>query len=84
MIKTKVCSLYFIHLWTSLICGRTQGKKAPKTTKKRAADAIEVWAWDEAILPTLAVISKILRDLPTHRVYATTTERDTFIKCVIP
>lgn len=41
---------------------------------------LDNWAWADQITPTLSLISRVLRDLQTHRVYTTTAERDTLIK----
>ncbi|KAF8309106.1 hypothetical protein DL93DRAFT_2063311 [Clavulina sp. PMI_390] len=59
-----------------------KGKKGTKTSKQKAQVALDNWTWGEQIIPTLAVISRVLRDLPSHRVYTTTAERDTFINCL--
>jgi len=57
---------------TSKASGRAGAKKADTT-----------WTWREQIIPTLVLISKLLHRLQTQRIWTTTAERNTFVKCVI-
>lgn len=47
-------------------------------TKKQS----EAWAWSNQIPPTLNLVCKVLQRLSTQRIWTTTAERETFIKCV--
>jgi condensin complex subunit 1 len=66
-----------------------KGKGGKATTSKasgRAAankKADTTWTWREQITPTLALISKLLQRLQTQRIWTTTAERNTFVKCAI-
>jgi len=65
-----------------------KGKGGKATTSKAAGRAgankkmDTTWTWREQIAPTLQLISKILIRLQTQRIWTTTAERDTFVKCV--
>jgi hypothetical protein len=72
----------YVTLWHASCVGifnLLQGKKGAKSGKHRAMDSDD-WAWTDHIPHTLSMINRVLRDLPTHRLYTTTAERDTFIK----
>ncbi|KAH9478251.1 Condensin complex subunit 1 [Psilocybe cubensis] len=58
--------------------------KGTKATSRAAANkkTDTVWTWKDQIVPTLNLISKILRHLQTQRIWTTTAERDTFINCI--
>ncbi|PPQ81973.1 hypothetical protein CVT25_014624 [Psilocybe cyanescens] len=56
------------------------GKAATRTAASKKTDT--VWTWKDQIIPTLSLISKILRNLQTQRIWTTTAERDTFINCI--
>lgn len=63
----------------------TKGKRAPakgtkaaatgKTTKKKAS----TWSWVDQIPSVLSLLSKVLKSLPSNRVWTSTAERDGFI-----
>jgi condensin complex subunit 1 len=53
--------------------------KRGKTTKKPQKGKSDEWIWNDQVQSALTVISKTLR-LKTHRIWATTAERDVFIK----
>jgi len=63
----------------------TKAKKAPvkgtkagssaKTAKKKAS----AWSWVDLIPSVLSLLSKVLKTLPTGRVWTSTAERDGFI-----
>lgn len=57
---------------TSKAAGRAGANKKTDTT----------WTWRDQITPTLQLISKILIRIQTQRIWTTTAERNTFIKCV--
>jgi len=74
--------LRFVTLWHAscvAILNLLQGKKGTKSGKHRGVDSDD-WAWTDHIPHTLSMINRVLRDLPTHRLYTTTAERDAFIK----
>ncbi|KAG8973254.1 Condensin complex subunit [Tulasnella sp. 425] len=59
-----------------------RGKGTAKTSRKASANHDgETFTWTEQIVPTLALISKLLR-IKSHRIWLSTAERDTFINCV--
>lgn len=63
----------------------TKGKRAPakgtkaaatgKTTKKKTS----AWSWVDQIPSVLSLLSKVLKTLPSSRVWTSTAERDGFI-----
>lgn len=55
-------------------------KAAGRAGANKKADT--TWTWREQIKPTLQLISKILNQLQTQRLWTTTAERNTFLKCV--
>ena len=57
---------------TSKAAGRAGANKKTDTT----------WTWREQIIPTLQLISKILIRIQTQRLWTTTAEKNTFLKCV--
>ncbi|KAF8342559.1 non-SMC mitotic condensation complex subunit 1-domain-containing protein [Cantharellus anzutake] len=66
---------------TIVTTSRSKGKKTAKSAQRRAA-ASEQFIWTNHIPSTLSLISRVLRDLQTHRVYTTTAEKDAFINCI--
>lgn len=74
--------LRYVALWHPSCVGILnilQGKKGAKSGKHRGMDSDD-WTWPDHIPHTLNMINRVLRDLPTHRLYTTTAERDAFIK----
>lgn len=63
--------------------GKAAGAKAAKAA---AARMEETWSWQDQIPAVLTVISKVLVKLGMHwqKVWQTTTERETFVRCVPP
>ncbi|KDR79872.1 hypothetical protein GALMADRAFT_222814 [Galerina marginata CBS 339.88] len=61
-----------------------KGAKTGKATGRSAASkkTDTAWTWRDQIVPTLALISKVLRHLQSQRIWTTTAERDTFINCI--
>lgn len=59
--------------------GRGGGKVA--STRATAKQA-EGWTWEDQIPGTLTMISKLLR-LKTQKIWTTTVDRETFIRCVL-
>ncbi|PPQ70796.1 hypothetical protein CVT24_001077 [Panaeolus cyanescens] len=62
---------------------RGRGGKAGATRGGRSAAGKknDSWTWQDQIVPTLALICKVLR-LPSSRIWTTSAERDTFINCI--
>ncbi|KAF8155920.1 non-SMC mitotic condensation complex subunit 1-domain-containing protein [Crassisporium funariophilum] len=58
------------------------GKAVGPKGRAGGARKEEVWTWQEQIPATLALISRVLR-LQTQRIWTTTAERDTFVKCIV-
>ncbi|KAG8907136.1 Condensin complex subunit [Tulasnella sp. 403] len=59
---------------------RGKGTKAPKKGAS-ANQNHEAFSWSDSILPTLALINKLLR-IKSHRLWMATTDRDIFTNCV--
>jgi len=65
-----------------------KGKGGKAATSKAAGRAgankktDTAWTWREQITPTLTLISKILIRIQTQRIWTTTPEKSTFLKCV--
>ena len=59
--------------------GRGGGKA---TSTRAAAKQADGWTWEDQIPGTLAMINKLLR-LKTQKIWTTTVDRDTFIRCVL-
>ncbi|KAG8971035.1 hypothetical protein FRB90_010609, partial [Tulasnella sp. 427] len=59
-----------------------RGKGATKPSRKAASNRdAETFTWTEQIIPTLALVGRLLR-IKSHRIWLSTAERDTFINCL--
>ncbi|KZT37014.1 hypothetical protein SISSUDRAFT_988305 [Sistotremastrum suecicum HHB10207 ss-3] len=76
----------FLLLWFVIVAERNTSasdvvEKPKKGKGSRKKARTEEWNWEDQIPATLGLISKVLR-LKTHRIWITSTERDTFINCL--
>lgn len=67
------------------IQGKTAASKARAPAKKKAPtkERTDEWSWSHAIPDTLGALGRILSRVRTERIWQTTSERDTFISCII-